>query len=572
MRGREGAAARRPVRASRTGSRGGSPSTGWSGRAAKPEDWIENLQRTAGNQAVADLLGPGGGPPWPTIQRAPATYEPGESERATDRGVIAPDVRLLGGAGSGYNASPDSILIADFRPNSAVVRTSAAEDLARGKWLRIVEGDTRPYAILGFTDATGPEGGNTTLRADRARSVAAQLPGTAKRGVVGAAPTGDFIAAGNATPEERALNRAVLIRLPPDELRAEGQVDAYAAGAVAFWRANPTKTVTDLLTFLSGEVGEQLARNAVPAPNVVPGTTVKGTGTLAFFTAVDWQITVDATALTSALPQKGVTHTAALSTLTVPDLAYLAQACYHEGRHAEQDFQAARLSAEESKGTITPDLLARRLGIRADVAAAAITESATVLPDVIKAKAAAYRTFMKGGRHIPYRTWNEGLKNTLGVIGVSFEPKIAAHQNKGAAEIRTLWELYLHPVIDRFLRKKYSFDADDLDRDLKASPHHDQVDLDVRQHLTETARKLFMMLVKERDGSKIPDAAALAAMPADDALMAKLAAQIWLLDLQVALWDVADAADAAYHAYPHEKDAYEVGAMVTDSVIEQGAP
>ena len=88
---------------------------------------------------------------------------------ATDRGVISPDVRLLGGTGSGYNASGDSILLADFRPNSAVVRTSAATEL-RGSWTRIIEGGTSlPYALLGFTDATGPEASNAQLRADRAR-------------------------------------------------------------------------------------------------------------------------------------------------------------------------------------------------------------------------------------------------------------------------------------------------------------------------------------------------------------------------------------------------------------------
>ena len=211
----------------------------------------------------------------PALQRK-TSYDPGESDAATAHGVISPDVRLLGGTGSGYNASGDSVLIADFRPNSAVVRTSATEELRRS-WAKIIEGGASlPYAVLGFTDAAGAEGGNMTLRAARAQSVAAMLPGTAKRGVVGAAPIGDFIMPGNSTPEQRALNRAVLVRLPPDELRQQQQVDRYSGDAVTFWRGNPGKTVADLLTFVSGRANAQLERNGVLPPDV--GTRHHGQG------------------------------------------------------------------------------------------------------------------------------------------------------------------------------------------------------------------------------------------------------------------------------------------------------
>ena len=544
------------------------------------EQLITELQRRVGNRAVAAALStpapaqlpgvPAQLPRGTSVQRV-VTYEPGESEIATDRGVISPDVRLLGGTGSGYNASGDSILLADFRPSSAVVRTSAAAEL-RGSWTRIIEGGSSlPYALLGFTDATGPEASNAQLRADRARSVARVLPSTARRAVIGAAPSGDFIMPGNATREQRALNRSVLVRLPPDELRQEGQVDRYAGEAVTYWRSNPDKTVTELLDFVSGRAGAQLERNGVPPPDVVPGRAAQGTGTLAFFSAEDWQITVDATGLASASPQTGLTATSRLSTLSVDAVADLAQACYHEARHAEQAFLAARLTAEESGSSLDARLLSRRLGIRVDIAEQAITASARVLPDVLKPKAAAWRTFMLGGRHLPYRQWNEGLKDYLAIFTFVFGPKMDEFVAKGAGDIQVLWQHGLHPPINDKLRHRYFYRGDDLRLKLTKDPHHDPVDEDVRKTLTNTLGTLFIALAKEGQGAKLPTSADVRKMSADDAKLADLTAQVWIIELKLALIDARAAADAAYRAYPQEADAYEVGAAVTASVKAQAA-
>jgi hypothetical protein len=486
--------------------------------------------------------------------------------------VISPDVQIFSNTGSGYNAASGSILIADFRPNSAAVRTSASDELARGTWLKIVERNTsQRYALLGFTDSTGPEAGNTKLRADRAQSVARLLPGAARRGVVGAAPSGDFIAPGNATPQERALNRSVLIRLPPEELREESQVTRYAGDAVAFWRANPTRTVADLLDVVSTKAGDQLERNGVPRPDVGPGTTVTGTGTLAYFNAADWKITLDATALAKASPQAGVTPATQLSTLNLAAVADLAQSCYHEARHAEQAFLAARLSAEEAKGAVSARTLSLRLGLREDVAAEALTWAGNPMPDVLKTKADAWRAFGQGGRHLPYRLWNDGLRTAIGILNVVLSPTLDDYAGKSAVEIRALWVHLLHPKIDQMLRRDYSFRADALQRDLAASAHQEAIDLDVRKTLEATAGKLFIMLARERSGARIPDAAALAKMSPDESGMAKLDAQVWIIQLKLALLDVKDAADTAYRAYPHEQDAYQVGEKVTTSVTEQGS-
>ena len=86
---------------------------------------------------------------------------------------------MLGDARSGYNAAANSILVADLRPSSPVVRTSAASEL-RGSWIKLIEGnESQQFALLGFSDSTGDEGRNQQLRADRARAVAALLPATA---------------------------------------------------------------------------------------------------------------------------------------------------------------------------------------------------------------------------------------------------------------------------------------------------------------------------------------------------------------------------------------------------------
>ncbi len=534
------------------------------------------LQRNAGNRAVSAALTspaslvPSAAPAPLAVQRAPATYEPGESATATARGIISPDVRLLGGTGSGYNASPDSVLVADFRPNSAVVRTSASSEL-HGSWIKILEGSTtRKYALLGFSDATGDEGPNQKLRADRAHAIAALLPGTASRGVVGAAPATDFVIPGNATKDDRALNRAVLIRLPPDELRQEAQVEAYSGAAVEFWRANPDKSLTDLVHFVGERAVARLSGNGVPEPDVVPGTVPKGSTTLAYFDAQAWTITIDTNALAAASPQTGVTPATKLATLNAASIAELAQACYHEARHAEQTFLAARTSAEEAKGSTDPATLSRAIGIPPAIADAAIAASLTVLPDVLKAKANAWRTFMHGGRYLPYKVWNEGLKDQLDILHLIMGPKMDEWTKLGPGGIQTLWEKFFHPQIDKSLRRDFSLRADALLREMNRDPHHEQVDADVKSALTKTAGKLFIALVKEREAARLPDSAAIAGMSSDDRDMATINAQVWLLELHMALLEAGDAADEAYRHYANEADAYEVGDAVRASVVRQG--
>ncbi len=95
---------------------------------------VSALQRRAGNKATAEALtnprsAPSGAPDARlALQRVPVGYEPNESATATARGIITPDVRLLAGTASSYDAASNSILVADFRPNSAVgIRADIAD-------------------------------------------------------------------------------------------------------------------------------------------------------------------------------------------------------------------------------------------------------------------------------------------------------------------------------------------------------------------------------------------------------------------------------------------------------------
>jgi outer membrane protein OmpA-like peptidoglycan-associated protein len=507
-----------------------------------------------------------------TLQPAPTSYAGDESAVATARGILPRDIMLLGGTGSRFNASPDSVLVADFRPNSAVVRTSAREELA-SSWTAILEGNTtREYALLGFTDAAGEEAGNQQLRADRAHALAALLPGVARRGVVGAAPAGDFVRPANASREDRALNRAVLLRLPPDELRQPAEIEAYSGDAVTFWRGNPTKTVDDLVTFLSGRVTDLLTGNGIPEPQVIKGSAAKGTSVLAFFDAAAWTITVDMSAVTADTKQTGITGASRLADLDVDTVARLSNTCYHEARHAEQDFLSARAAAEDAGDSADATTLASSLGIRKDIAEQAITASAVVLPDVIREKTKGWRAFGPGGRFITYRMWNEGLMLSLQIFAHTFSSDVIRKwTKKDAGAIRKLWPK-LHDFIDKTFRHDYSYRENAVRRDLYANPHPDALDTEVRKSFDTTAGKLFMMLAEESGLGKIPDDKALAALDAAHRRVAERQAKSWLMNLFVAMLDTKITAEDAYHAYPHEADAYQVGEAVTESVARHGTP
>lgn len=537
---------------------------------------IRQLQRMIGNRHVAQLIQarrllPNGntvGLQRPImLQRVAACeYQSGEKATGIDRGIIGTDVQLIPATGSGYDASPNSVVIADFRPESAVVRTSTAEELRRGGWIDTLERQSLPYALLGFTDCVGKESDNQKLRADRAKAVAAILPNTARHAsVIGAAPAGTYLLPGNSSPPERALNRAVLLRLPFEELRQGAEIDKYSEHTVRFWQLNKTGAVDDLVRLVSAEAGALLDRNGVPRPRILPGKAT-GKGTLAFFTPTDWSITLDVDKMASASPQKGVTRATKMSTLTVDSVAELASTCYHEFRHAEQHFLAARQVAADAPGGISAKDLAENLEIPITIAAAAVSASKTPLPDKYMIQARAWRTTLPGGRHFAYKTWNEKLRPALEVL---IESEWDKFQKLPPDDLKALWEQGLRTLIDPL--RDSSVRAEAMLRAMGPGPDPDPVDAAMREAFTKTSGRLFTVLATSQQAKKLPDKAAVTKMNPADLKVAQLQAESFVINLHVRLLETQIAADEAYRAYPVEAESYRVENLVKASIKEQAS-
>jgi hypothetical protein len=178
---------------------------------------VLRLQRLAGNRAVA-----------PVVQRACAGYERGErTKAAASAGVLGADVSLAGPHGI-TSAGGDSVVVADFPIGGGTLRPSTIAEL-RASWVGILERQSTVYEFVGYSDCRGGER-NTSLRERRAKAVAALFPKTAARAsAIRGAPVTEH-AVDNTTPEERALNRSVVIRLPPATPPAPAPPAAEAEG------------------------------------------------------------------------------------------------------------------------------------------------------------------------------------------------------------------------------------------------------------------------------------------------------------------------------------------------------
>jgi hypothetical protein len=287
---------------------------------------------------------------------------------------------------------------------------------------------------------------------------------------------------------------------------------------------------------------------------------------LAFFEASSWSIMVDAAKMAAAAPGPGLTPASKMSELKIEAVAELASDIYHEFRHAEQSFLSARVIAEEARGVITPKELADELDIPIDAARAAVSAANTVLPDTLKAKAKTWRTFQHGGRHLPYKQWNDVLRAALAVLYTEVKWDELGAKDPGV--IQVYWE-HLHPVIDSTFRRNYSFRADDLQRAIKAGPH-EPVDADVERALNRTAGKLYIFLATERGGKGLATPDQISKMNADDAKRAHFEERYWLAGLRVDLVNAEKAAEDAYKAYPEEAEAYQTEDLVKAGVEEKG--
>jgi outer membrane protein OmpA-like peptidoglycan-associated protein len=208
-------------RSARLGA-GGSPELG----AAR----VLALQRSAGNRAVARLLGR-------SETRHPRVLLRQTAAERANRTAGRPGVGALAGydpgereasrtSPGGVESTEDGFLLFNFAVNGDVIK--AEHEAALRKFVRDSKLDSKESLfpikeIIGFGDAVHRQGGNAELREDRAESVQSFLSqiGTidANLGVARAAASDRFITT-NETAVGRARNRAVLITteafLPPE--------------------------------------------------------------------------------------------------------------------------------------------------------------------------------------------------------------------------------------------------------------------------------------------------------------------------------------------------------------------
>ena len=140
------------------------------------------------------------------------------ARRAGQGGVVrrgaGADVSLAGGHAI-ESAAGDSVVVADFPIGSAELRPSTVAQL-RSSWIGILERQSSTkYEFVGYSDCAGDGGRNTVLRQARAQAVAGLFPKTAARATADRRRTRHRARRRQRTPGAPALNRSVIIRLPP---------------------------------------------------------------------------------------------------------------------------------------------------------------------------------------------------------------------------------------------------------------------------------------------------------------------------------------------------------------------
>src|SRR5207245_9287796 len=171
----------------------------------------------------------------------------------------------------------------------------------------------------------------------------------------------------------RAISQAVAVqRAPLKDLSQQTEVHSSRGDLVRFWKPHPTATLGDLLDLAEGEVTLFLDENGVPATKITSGTPRTALAN-AELEPEQWQIVLNQ----KALPKSVRT----LADLKLADLTALATTLYHEARHAEPRFLAARELAQTAGGKINADRLAAQTDLPSRAPQAAIAAAPGTLPE-----------------------------------------------------------------------------------------------------------------------------------------------------------------------------------------------
>jgi len=146
----------------------------------------------------------------PVVQRAcPTTRPAGEEASSKTSGLLSPDVR--------FDRSANKVFISDFPVSGANPPSGMTSEPDWERALSVIAGTPSLgpiVGILGYSDCLGSERRNGPLRQKRADAILGLLPPASKAKVLLAMGdlSGNFLA-GNDTAEQRARNRAVVVRI-----------------------------------------------------------------------------------------------------------------------------------------------------------------------------------------------------------------------------------------------------------------------------------------------------------------------------------------------------------------------
>jgi hypothetical protein len=392
----------------------------------------------------------------------------------------------------------------------------------------------------------------------RYRSEAIRTPAVARRAPALArrpGPSGGLLrlqhTAGNAAVAQLLGGPVVQRQAANFGLAKSAPTTAFAAVGLTFWRSNPGNTLLDLGTHLISKANDALAVERVP-PITKP--TFEPRKERGLFTGSAWTINIDLAQIT----KKPVTTK--LRDLTVDEAAEVSDTCYHEARHAEQEFLQARVLASKDKKDAAE--IRARLDIPVSVATAAFDLRASPPDKAVLPFVEQWSAFELGGKHFDYKKFNDDVVFFVGNTVVAqpdpgklkFGEILTARANLN----RTIenWKKSTMP----FAKKKAS--------DLKAArrgPIEVQILSDLaklQQAFAEVEKVNAAFAVAEAQLRRaMADVSSGARPPLGDASieLSRLNFAGHFMSIVGAIGKFGLIAENAYRAYPHEVDAHRVG-------------
>jgi hypothetical protein len=358
-------------------------------------------------------------------------------------------------------------------------------------------------------------------------------------------------AAGNAAVAQLLAVPVVQRQAAAFGLAKSAPTTAFAAEGLGFWRANPDKTLLDLGSDLMRKANDTLAGEQVPP---VTKPTFEPKRERGLFTGSAWTINIDLLQITKKPVATKLRDVAADEAGEVTDT------CFHEARHAEQEFLQARVLATKDKKDAAA--IKTALDIPLSVATAAYDLRASPPDRAILPYVEQWNAFEPGGKHFDYKKFNEDLilfiANTLKAqpnpVDLNFSEVLAAR----ASLDKTIegWKKDTMP----FAKKK----ASDLNAAGRGSMElqilSDLAKLQQGFAKVEKADAAFAAAEAQlrRTMAAVSSGARRALGPAAIE-QSRLDFGGHFMSIVMAIAEFGVTAENAYRGYPHEADAHRVG-------------